>query len=260
MSRTNIITLLTDFGLRDTYVAQMKAVVLGVNPLARLIDLTHGIAAGDIREAAHALESACFLFPPGTVHLAVVDPGVGSARAPLALKAAGFLFVGPDNGIFTPALAADPEARAFRLREDVGGRVFSATFHGRDIFAPAAAHLSLGRNIEEIGEFYAGCAVLPLARARHEEAAVVGEIRHVDHFGNLISNITPQDLQGRVPKRIRVGSFCATGILWTYSDVGPGECLALWGGSGRLEVSCRGESAARRLGLGVGDAVVMETS
>jgi hypothetical protein len=257
LSRANLVTLLSDFGLRDTYVAQMKAVVLGLNPDARLVDLTHEVAPGDILEAALFLEGVYSRFPEGSVHLAVVDPGVGSQRLPLALEAAGYFFVGPDNGLFTAVLAAHPEAKAYRVRQGFRREV-SATFHGRDIFAPAAALLALGRREEVLGEPVAECVRLQLPEVKPGAATAAGEVIRVDRFGNLITNLRPKHLEGERVGRVRVKGWAGEGIKRTYSDVPQGQCLALWSSSGHLEVACRGASAAHMLGLGVGEPVIVE--
>ncbi len=255
MSRANVITLLSDFGLRDTYVAQMKGVILSLNPAARLIDITHEVAPGAVLEGALALESAAPWFPPGTVHLAVVDPGVGSARTALAAAAGGHFFVGPDNGLFSLVLAADPSPRLFRLREElVGAPKKSATFHGRDLFAPAAALLALGRPLEELGEPLSECVRLSLPEPRPVPGGLEGEVIHIDRFGNCVTNLRPAHLEGRGVAGVAAGGWRGA-LRRTYADVAEGECLALWGSSGRLEVACRGGSAAQRLGLSVGDAV-----
>jgi len=262
LSRANLLTLLSDFGLRDSFVAQMKAVVLGLNPAVRLVDVTHEVAPGAILEAALALESCWRLFPAGSVHLAVVDPGVGSERAPLAIEAGGHLFVGPDNGLFTLVLEAHPEARAWRLREDLGPKQ-SATFHGRDVFAPAAARLTLGRAMDELGEPWAEppnrrCVRLALPEVACEAGRVRGEVWHADRFGNLITNLRASHLRGRGVRQVAAGAWRGA-LARTYGDVPPGECLAYWGSAGYLEVGCRGASAARLLSLGPGAAVVIDT-
>jgi S-adenosylmethionine hydrolase len=257
LSRANLVTLLSDFGLRDTYVAQMKAVIIGLDPTVRLVDVTHEVEPGNVMEAALALESAWGLFPEGSVHLAVVDPGVGSSRAPLAVEAAGHFFVGPDNGLFSLVPASGPEARAVRLHEDF--RPVSATFHGRDVFAPAAAHLALGRPLEELGEAVEAIRTLPLPEVLLEPGVVMGEIIHMDHFGNLVTNLRPWHLEGRKLLGLRTGPLLRHSVSRTYSDVPEGECLFLWNSAGRLEVACREGHAAMLLGLGVGDAVGAET-
>lgn len=256
LSSANVISLLSDFGLRDTYVGQMKAAVVAVNPAARLIDLTHEIGSGDVREAAFTLEGAWRHFPLGTVHLAVVDPGVGSARLPLAVAAGGHFFVGPDNGLFTLVLATHPEARLFRLREDFKDEV-SATFHGRDVFAPAAGYLSLGRPLEELGEPLAACVRLALPEVRREGGMLWGEVWRVDRFGNLITNLRREHLGGRPVAAVAAGGWRGP-LRRTYAEAAPGGCLALWGSAGWLEVACRGASAAERLGLASGAPVGVE--
>ena len=191
MKPSGIITLLTDFGTRDPFVGVLKGVILGRCPTAQLVDLTHAIAPQQLDEANFWL-SRCFpWFPPGTLHLAVVDPGVGSGRAGLVVGAHGHLFVGPDNGLFGGVLAADPTACAYQIDvERLRLPKPSRTFHGRDVFAPVAAEIVAGRLSWDLaGPPHTECVVLPCARAQRLGAEVHGAVTAVDHFGNLITNI-----------------------------------------------------------------------
>src|SRR5262245_10927525 len=184
-----VITLTTDFGTRDPYVAEMKAVILGVNPAVRLLDVTHDIARHDVLEGALAVEAIAAVCATGTVHVAVVDPGVGTSRRGLVVSAGGQFFVGPDNGLFTAALS-NPEGEAFELREPAYRRpTVSATFHGRDVFGPAAAHLTLGVAPASFGPRVADPVRLISRTARDVTGGVEGRVIQIDRFGNLITSI-----------------------------------------------------------------------
>jgi len=251
-----IITLLTDFGTRDAYVAAMKGVILGINPRAVLVDLTHEIPPQDIRAGALVLAGAVPYFPPGTIHLAVVDPGVGGSRRALAAWGQGRLWVGPDNGLFHFAFAGHDEARIVSLEN----RAFflpqvSATFHGRDIFAPVAAHLSLGLDLARLGPPLTDPVLLDWPEAEYGPDAARGEVIYVDRFGNLVTNFQAGELLdwlGGRDLRLKLGGLTLRGLARTYGDRAAGEFLALVGSHGFLEVACNQESAARRLGGGVG--------
>src|SRR5437899_12583708 len=184
-----VITLTTDFGTRDTYVAEMKAAILAIARDIHLVDITHEIAPHDVLEGALALEAAAPRFPTATIHVAVVDPGVGTARRGLAVASGDQVFIGPDNGLFTPFLGGAPW-RAFELRaEQFRAAGVSRTFHGRDVFAPAAAHLAHGLEPARLGPPVADPVRLPWAAARVTEGRVGGAVVHVDRFGNLVTSI-----------------------------------------------------------------------
>jgi hypothetical protein len=259
MKRSGIITLTTDFGVRDPYVASVKGVILGVHSMAVLVDVTHEIPAGDVAAAADVIQEAAPCFPGGTVHLAVVDPGVGGERRAVAAEAGGHLFVGPDNGIFWPMLKADPEFRVFHLRnERFFRKEVSSTFHGRDIFAPVAAYLAAGREPAEMGEPVADPVELAEAPPVFCESGLTGRVIRVDRFGNLITNIRREHLEevadsGRPV--IEVGGLRVEGIRSRYEEVDRGEALALIGSTGRLEVSVNRGRASERAGLGDQSAV-----
>ena len=255
-----IITVTTDFGLTDPYVGIMKGVMLNLNPEARFVDITHMIEPGDITEGALALEAACPHFPARTVHLAVVDPGVGGGRRPIAVETENFLFVGPDNGLLSLAAASDGVRRVVELtnREFFPGPV-SATFHGRDVFSPVAAHLSLGVEIARLGEEITDMASVEVPAPVSSGDTLTGRVIHVDRFGNLITNVTRGDipLGAEGETEVAVRGVVISGISGTYSTVAEGELAALFGSSGRLEVACNRGSASRVLGAAVGEPVTV---
>ncbi len=264
-----IITLLTDFGERDTYVGQVKGVILARLPDVQLVDLTHRIPPQDARVGAIHLAAAAPHFPAGTVHLAVVDPGVGTARAPLAATAGGQFFVGPDNGLLAPALARlGGDVRVHRItNEFCRRRSVHPTFHGRDLFAPAAAELARGMPLNEVGPAVDSFVPLVLPEPVVQGAAVRGEVLYVDHFGNGVTNITAEMLPaGPVSLQVTVGNenekekgpeTRGVPFVSTYADarLEVGAPLALIDSDGRLEIAVRNGSAAEQLGLVPGTPV-----
>jgi S-adenosylmethionine hydrolase len=256
-----IVTLTTDFGLRDAYVAEMKGVMLGIARAARqslqLIDVTHEVERHDITEGALALEAAAPFFPAGTVHLAVVDPGVGTTRRGLVVAAAGHLLVGPDNGLFTPFLDGDGW-RAFEVAEpDYRLPIVSRTFHGRDLFAPAAAHLATGVDPARLGPPVLDPVRLAWPEVRAVAGAVAGAVVHADRFGNLITSIharSVEPLDAQVV--IRIGGRDVP-LVGTYADLPVGRPGALVGSGGRLEIAVREGSAAAVLRARRGTPVVV---
>ena len=247
MSMRPLVTLLTDFGTADGYVAEMKGVLLSAAPDATIVDLTHDVPPHDVDAARLALARCWRRFPAGVVHLVVVDPGVGSARAALAVESDGRRLVGPDNGVLSPALLL-AGARAVTLPVPAGA---SPTFHGRDVFAPAAARLATGIAIDALGPPCAEPIVrrTPEAR-RREDGALIGEVIAVDRFGNAVTNLIG----------VRGGAVEVAGrripMQRTYADVAPGSLTALCGSSGLIELAVRDGSAAREHGLGRGAEVV----
>jgi S-adenosylmethionine hydrolase len=245
-----IVTLLTDFGNSDHYVAEMKGVLLSLAPNAVLVDVTHAIPPGDVRAAAYVLGRTWHRFPPATVHLVVVDPGVGSARSPLAIGVEGHFFVGPDNGVFTPVLR-DTEVEAVVLRTPESA---SPTFHGRDLFAPAAAALAAGTPLEALGEPLQGIPErLAYTAPHHEGKTVVGEIIYIDRFGSLVTNLTTELVPNNAT--LEVEDLNLGPLRRTFSDVTTGGLLAYVGSGGAIEIAVRNGSAARRLGVGIGGRV-----
>jgi S-adenosyl-L-methionine hydrolase (adenosine-forming) len=245
-----IVTLLTDFGTTDSYVAEMKGILLARCPGSTLVDVTHAVPPGDVRSGAYLLGRTWPRFPGGTLHLAVVDPGVGTARAALAFAAHGHWFVGPDNGLFTQVLH-DAEVEAVTLPVPAGA---APTFHGRDVFAPAAAALARGEPLQALGEPLATMPVrLSYTEPRYEGKSVVGEILYVDRFGTLVTNLTTE----LVPPYavLEVEGLEIGPLRRTFGDVPTGGLLAYVGSGGAVEIAVRDGSAARRLGLGVGGRI-----
>ena len=269
MARQSIITLTTDFGLADPYVASMKGAILSLNPQAILVDVSHSMGPRRIEQAAFLLQAACPYFPAGTIHLAVVDPGVGTERTAMALQTPGGTFVGPDNGVLSAALPADVRSAAaegggrVRFVEDVLGvaltnpryhrQPVSDTFHGRDIFAPAAAHLSLGVPLTELGEAIEDAFVLPPFRAtRRPDGSLAGRVIHIDNFGNLITDIHGDDLGSR-RVTVEIAERQIVGIDHTYA--GKRRLTALVSSYGFLEIALPGASAAQEICVDIGEPV-----
>jgi S-adenosylmethionine hydrolase len=245
-----LITLLTDFGTSDSYVAEMKGVLLGLCPGASLVDITHAVPPGDIRAGAYLLGRAWSRFPEGTTHLAVVDPGVGTARAAFAMRAHGHGFVGPDNGLFSLVFRA-AEVEIVSLPTPQGA---SPTFHGRDLFAPAAAALACGTPLQALGEPFAGMPARFIWKEPHYEGkSVDGEILYVDRFGTLVTNLTTEVVPPYAV--LEVENLEIGPLRRTFGDVPTGGLLAYVGSGGAVEIAVRDGSAARRLGLGVGGRV-----
>jgi S-adenosylmethionine hydrolase len=259
-----LITLLTDFGTADGYVGAMKGVILSINPQARVVDLTHDIAPQDILGGAFALAASVPYFPPGTIHVAVVDPGVGSQRKPLLISWRSHFLLGPDNGLLSLAWGANPPDAVYHLtRPRYFREKISRTFHGRDIFAPVAGHLSLGVSPEEMGEPLSAWEQIHMPAPRETEEGLVGEVIHVDRFGNLITNIREEDIlrlfQGK-SLLVTLGGRKIRGIKTSYAEVERGELLALIGSGGWLEISQNMGNAARSLSGGRGLQVVLCTT
>lgn len=248
-----IITLTTDFGLDDAYVAAVKGVILGLCEDARLVDVTHLVAPQDVHGGAYHVSTLVNLYPAGTVHLAVVDPGVGSSRKPLLVATKRDFYIGPDNGVLTPALNAAKDVREIAnpsyRRESV-----SATFHGRDIFAPAAAYLASGVPPSEFGPVVSDPVHLERWAVSREGDVVRGHVVHIDRFGSAITNIGRHLIEGDANVVIVRGEAIGP-IVTTYADVGVGERLALIGSQETVEISINGGSAVEKLGLRRGDAV-----
>ena len=241
MKPSGIITLTTDFGLRDPYVAMMKGVILSINPSADLVDISHLIQPGALREAAAAIQETYPYFPEGTVHLAVVDPGVGSGRRIIAVSAAEHYFVGPDNGLFSYVLGGNPTAEVIQLTEyQYFLEHVTHTFHGREIFAPVAAHISLGVTLDRLGTAIQDPIIFDFPKPLEKDGVLYGQITRVDHFGNCITNIgksvLDRFLQSSRPV-IEVGPFRIRDLRLTYADEDGGQPLALINSSDLLEIA-----------------------
>jgi S-adenosylmethionine hydrolase len=256
MSRP-IVSLTTDFGLSDSYVGIMKGVILDICPEATLVDISHEIRPQAVRQAAYVLSTATPFFPQGTVHLVVVDPGVGSERRSIAVETEQALYVAPDNGVLDLVMAQDPARRAVNLTKTrYHLPQVSATFHGRDIFAPAAGHLASGIDLGEMGELLPvqDLVTLPTLQPQQQpDGSWLGEITHIDHFGNLITSF--QGTPGKGRGTVETGGVEIDGVRRTFADVTSGELVAYIGSSGRLEIAVRDGNAAARLGVDIGDAV-----
>jgi len=262
--RNPVITLLTDFGTRDHYVAAMKGVILKINPQCRLIDITHQVSPHDTREGAFVLASAYSYFPEGTIHLAVVDPGVGGTRKPLLLVTPKYCFVGPDNGLFAMIARKERLKQIIMLdRKEYHLSKVSTTFHGRDIFAPVAAHLSLGVKPAALGHPIDALEGLRMEEPVTRAGGLVGEILHIDAFGNLVSNIDEGGLsrftRGR-PFVIRAGRKTVRGLKKGYWEGKKGEPFALLGSGGFLEISVREGNAQKALKVNRGDPIVISAT
>lgn len=265
-----LITLLTDFGLQDEYVGVMKGVISGISPDARTVDITHQIAPQDIVHGAFILAASAFYFPWGTIHVAVVDPGVGSGRRILAAAAGGHYFLAPDNGLLERVLGGQADTRVVSIEHE---RYFldpvSKTFHGRDIFAPVAAHLATGVPLDRFGPvidrqtMVAG--VVPRCRFSSENV-LEGEVVAIDRFGNLLTNIDGdaiEQLQCRFPGSgitVHLAKHRICGIASVYQERNQGTLLAILGSRGLLEISVNGGSAHHLLGDVKNDAVRVRVS
>jgi S-adenosylmethionine hydrolase len=258
MTHRPIITLTTDFGGDCYYVGAMRGVILSRCPEATLVDITHQVTPFNPLEGSFILSQACPTFPEGTIHLAVVDPGVGGLRKPIIVQSRGHCFVGPDNGLFTPFL--DGNERVFRIREEtIPDR--SDTFHGRDIFAPVVALLGAGKDPGELGEATGQAVHLHIPRPRRERNGIVGQVLYSDRFGNLITNIHRNDVEPLgAPLGVQVGTCRIPHLSRTYGDGSVGESLALFGSSGFLELAVVQGSAGGELGVGKGERVRVQTT
>ncbi len=258
-----LITFTSDFGLSDWFVGVVHGVIHGLCPEARVVDLTHDIPRGHVERAAFVLEASARDFPDATVHLAVVDPGVGTARRPLAVRARGQWFVGPDNGLLEWALG-DPAAETHAVTESrYLRRPVSRTFHARDVFAPVAAHLARGEPIAAFGPRIVDAVRLARAIPRRADGMLVGRVMFVDHFGNALTNLTEPDLADAFPAvpgsrlQVQVADRVIHGLARAYGDAKAGTLLGILGSSGRVEIAQAGGDASARLGLCEGDEVAV---
>lgn len=246
-----VISIITDFGEKDGWVGTMKGVILGINPGTKLVDISHRITPGDILEASLILQTSFPFFPQGTVHLCVVDPGVGSKRRAIVVTTPRYTFVGPDNGLFTPIY----QRGDFQAMEITNGELFysphlSYTFHGRDIFAPVAAHLSRGLALEKIGPQIEDLLKIELPSPLVSSGEIKGEVIYIDRFGNLITNITKELFAreiGNAPFELNIGGTILNNLSHSYADVAQGKLLAHWGSWSYLELSVNQGSAQQLL-------------
>lgn len=268
------IALLTDFGTEGWFVASMKGVILTIAPGVPIVDVTHGVPPHSVVEGALVLQACYRHFPPGTVFVVVIDPGVGTTRDPIVLHAAERYFLAPNNGVLGP-VAEETGSRECRVLEDT--RYFepnpSVTFHGRDIFAPAAAHLAAGVPLAQLAPRRTTCFGLPMSAAAYEPGLVEGNIVIFDHFGNAVTNIAREPFErvvlgarkGKGKSRpaephltVSVGNYVLPGLGRTYADVAPGEALAYWGSLGRLEIAVNHGNARELMELRLLDKVIVK--
>lgn len=255
-----IITIMTDFGMRDGYVGVMKGIILGIAPGARIVDITHLVGPQNIHEAAVTFNRSAPYFPEGTIHICVVDPGVGTARRPIAARIGAQRYVGPDNGIITLLLArARREGRPVEIVHLAQPRYWrseiSNVFHGRDIFAPVAAHLANGAMLADVGTPIDDPVLLPLALPERTSGGLRGNITHIDHFGNVATNIRVEDIAGLGDVIVRAGGAEVRGLSRTFGERAPGELIAFFSSHGELALAVVNGSAGQRLGAQVGDPV-----
>jgi len=257
--RSSIITLTTDFGTRDPFVGAMKGVILGIHPEVRIVDIAHEIPPQDVREAAFVLRETCSYFPEGTIHVAVVDPGVGSTRRAIIVETERYRFVGPDNGVFGWVCEVGAVRRVVAItNRDLMRPEVSATFHGRDVFAPAAAHVSKGVEVSAFGPEVSDWMRLELPKPSVEGDRLLGQVVRVDRFGNAITNVSREVFEAFVGSgafEIGAGAVRLREIVRSYASVSEGAPLALFGSSDVLEVSVNGGRASEVLGIRRDDAV-----
>ncbi len=259
MARTGgLITLTTDFGLADHFVGVMKGVMLGIAPGARIVDICHGVSSFHIPEGAFTISQAYRYFPRGTVHAIVVDPGVGTARRPVVAEAAGQYFVAPDNGVLSMVYSREKH----KVRAITNAKYFlkevSQTFHGRDVFAPVAAHLSKGAPVARLGKVIDNYLKLDFETPVHTaRRAWTGQVLKVDHFGNLVTNFRVADFPKIAAGRFEmaIGMERVGRLAHNYAECAPGELFAIEGSTGYLEVSLGQASASKRLGCAAGAPV-----
>ena len=259
-----VITLMTDFGIKDGNVGVMKGVIWGICPTAQISDLSHMIPAQNIREAAYILARSVPYFPKGSVHVVVVDPGVGTQRRPMAAKIGDWFYIGPDNGTITGLLErAEQEGwqRTFvELKEKKYWlQTISYVFHGRDIFSPVAAHLASGVSLHDLGTAFADPVRLELAKPQQTQSGWRGEVTHIDHFGNISTNIRLEQLGEAMTRKetilVRLNEQAIHGMVNTFGERSVGELIALIGSTGNLGIAVVNGNAQQRLGTRVGDVV-----
>lgn len=261
----HLVTLITDFGVADTYAGVLKGVILSISPACSIVDITHQIPPQDVRAACFALSTAYAYFPQGTIHLVVVDPGVGGKRRPLLIETEDYFFIGPDNGVFT-AILVKPGLKS--VIEITNGKYFlaevSSTFHGRDIFAPIAAHLANGCPLSRFGTPVSDYVLLDWPQPSViKPGEAQGTIIHIDRFGNLVTNF-PRDyikqITGKRAFRIECAGVVITQIVPAYSHTQPGELCGVFGSSNYLEISVTNGSARDILNARPGDCVKIITA
>lgn len=248
MLNTNVIALLTDFGMKDPYVGVMKGVIMGINPEARIIDVTHQVEPQNVRQAAFILSKIYTYFPPGTIFNVVVDPGVGGDRKPIAVETGEYTFIAPDNGVLSTVLESSPPRSIVEINNpDYVLHPVSNTFHGRDIFSPAAAYLSRPVRISDLGPALTEYEKLDAPTIRKGDDFIRGRVVFADHFGNLVTDINEQYLAGKEIRYIKAGPFTLDRVNTSYNQSKKGEMLCIVGSYGTLEVSVNQGAAAAKI-------------
>lgn len=259
----SIISITTDFGTKDGFVGVMKGVILGIAPDAKIVDISHEIGAQNVREAAVVLARQVFYFPEGSIHIVVVDPGVGTQRRPIAAQIGPQLFVGPDNGVFTllyeraeeqgwPVKVVHTDNPAYWLD------TISKVFHGRDIFSPVGAHLASGVPLEKLGRVIDDPKRIEIPKPQPSETGIVGEVNHIDRFGNVISNIHRKDMHAKQAAKVRVKDTKVVGMVNTFGDRPQGDLIALYSSNDYVTLSEVNGNAAARIGAQVADRFEIE--
>jgi S-adenosylmethionine hydrolase len=252
----HIITLMTDFGFKDNFVGVMKGVIFGINPGVHIVDICHEIAPQDIMGAAFALKTSYRYFPKRTVHMVVIDPGVGSGRLPIFVKTRDYYFIGPDNGVLSLSLEEEKiEAIVYLNNHEFHLMPLSNTFHGRDIFAPVAAYLSKGISYQLFGKGIKDYKKIKLPKPKLSRRCISGEVIYTDRFGNLFTNVS-QDLKDRIKNPIiKIKNKAIKGIKRSYASARPNTLVSVWGSSGFLEIALNLGSAQDKLDANIGDKV-----
>jgi len=252
----HIITLMTDFGFKDNFVGVMKGVIFGINPAARIVDICHEIAPQDIMGAAITLKTSYKFFPRNTVHVVVIDPGVGSGRLPILVKTKDYYFIGPDNGVLSLALEGEKiEGIVYLNNYEFHLAPLSDTFHGRDIFAPVAAYISKDISYQLFGKGIKDYKKIKLPKPKIKQHSIIAEVIYIDRFGNLFTSIS-QDLKHKIKNpTVKIKGRTIKGIKKSYASAKPNRPLAVWGSSGFLEIAVNLGSAKDKLDADIGDKV-----
>ncbi|MGE5254355.1 MAG: S-adenosyl-l-methionine hydroxide adenosyltransferase family protein [Planctomycetaceae bacterium] len=258
---SGIVTLITDFGLAGEYVGALKGAILRVNPRCLIVDITHQIDPQNILQASFVLQKSYAYYPPGTVHGVVVDPGVGTERRALFVEKNKFFFVGPDNGVFSGLLSSRGKVQARELiRKEYFLTPLSHTFHGRDVFAPVAGHLSLGLDPAKLGPKVKNLVRVDFPEPRQGKRGITARVLWADSFGNLITNVTREEYARRLETRFQIQGrgWRIDRLSRTYGEEKPGQSMALFGSGGLLEISVNRGNAHRTLGLNPGDSFTIQ--